>query len=548
MCLKEGKCFIVSLSSFTGQDWFNMTKHAKITIVIALMLGMSLAALDTTIVGTALPTIVGKLGGISLYSWVFSAYLLTSTTTVPIYGKLADLFGRKPLFLFGSGLFLLGSFASGASQAMVQLIIFRAIQGLGAGAVLPIVLTIIGDLFTLEERARVQGLFSGVWGLSSIVGPALGGLIVDHFSWRWVFYINLPFGLLSMILLAIALKENMVRQKPSIDYVGTLTLTAGIVALLFALLQGGQSWAWLSWQSVGLFVIAVVFLALFIVQERRAPEPVLPLQLFTSRMIAVSSVGAVILGVVMFGITTYVPLFVQGVGGGTATSAGLTLGPLLLAWPIASTLSGKVIIKFGYRFTALVGALLMVIGTGMVTMYRVGTTLPFVIASMLVIGTGLGLLSMASLLAVQNAVPWKLRGVTTASNQFFRTIGGTVGVAVMGTILNVQMAALVTPIFTSHASLVATLPKGLSPANVLLTPSVRATLPADFLAQLVAALAHSLFWSYLLLLVLAVIGLGAMLLLPGGRADKYAYHAGEGTAETEKVGEQRPGEVEITTY
>ncbi len=524
-----------------------MTNKAKITVIIALMLGMTLAALDTTIVGTALPTIVGKLGGITLYSWVFSAYLLTSTTTVPIYGKLADLFGRKPLFLFGSGLFLLGSLASGASQTMVQLIIFRAIQGLGAGAVLPIVLTIIGDIFSLEERPRVQCLFSGVWGLSSIIGPALGGLIVDHFSWRWVFYINLPFGLLSMFLLGIALKENVVRQKRAIDYTGSLTLTAGIVALLFALLQGGQSWAWQSWQSLGLFAVATVFLVMFFAQEKRAPEPILPLTLFTNRIISVSSIGAVILGVVMFGVTTYVPLFVQGVNGGTATSAGLTLGPLLLAWPIASTLSGKIILRYGYRFTAIAGTLLVLIGTGMVSMYQVGTTLPFVVVSMLVIGAGLGLMSMAFLLSVQNAVPWNLRGVATASNQFFRSMGGTVGVAIMGTILNVEMAALFTPIFARHASVVASLPKGLAPSNVLLTPAVRATLPADFLGQLVSALAHSLFWLYILMLALALIGLAAMFFLPGGRADQYAYHADkveEGAIqETEGA-----GEVEVTTF
>src|SRR5712671_828884 len=237
-----------------------MTRQAKIIVTIALMLGMALAALDTTIVGTALPSIVGKLGGITLYSWVFSAYLLTSTTTVPIYGKLADLFGRKPVFLFGTALFLIGSAASGAAQSMEQLIIFRAIQGLGAGAVLPIVLTIIGDIFVLEERARVQGLFSGVWAASSIVGPALGGLIVDHFSWRWVFYINIPFGLISGILLTIYLKENVERKKQHLDYIGTLTLTGAIVALLFALLQGGTSWAWDSLPSIGLLALFIVLI------------------------------------------------------------------------------------------------------------------------------------------------------------------------------------------------------------------------------------------------------------------------------------------------
>ncbi|MGZ3624583.1 MAG: MFS transporter, partial [Ktedonobacteraceae bacterium] len=256
-----------------------MTKKSKIIVTIALMLGISLASLDTTIVGTAMPTIVGKLGGITLYSWVFSAYLLASTTTVPIFGKLADLFGRKPIFLFGTTIFLIGSAASGASQSMEQLILFRAIQGLGAGAVLPIVLTIIGDIFVLEERARVQGLFSGVWAASSIVGPALGGLIVDHFSWRWVFYINLPFGLLSAFLLIFYFEEKVERKKVVLDYIGTLTLSGGVVALLFALLQGGTSWAWNSLPSIALFELATLLLALFIYQESHTAEPILPLAL-----------------------------------------------------------------------------------------------------------------------------------------------------------------------------------------------------------------------------------------------------------------------------
>ena len=238
---------------------------------------------------------------------------------------------------------------------MEQLILFRAIQGLGAGAVLPIVLTIIGDIFVLEERARVQGLFSGVWAASSIVGPALGGLIVDHFSWRWVFYINIPFGLLSAFLLILYFEEKVERKKVVLDYIGTLTLSGSVVALLFALLQGGTSWAWNSLTSVALFTLAALLLALFIYQESHTAEPILPLALFKNRIIAISSIGGVILGVIMFGITSYIPLFMQGVRGGTATSAGVTLGPLLIAWPISSTLSGKVILRFGYRFTAVMG-------------------------------------------------------------------------------------------------------------------------------------------------------------------------------------------------
>ncbi|GER88488.1 MFS transporter [Dictyobacter vulcani] len=500
-----------------------MTRNAKILVTIALMLGMALAALDTTIVGTAMPSIVGKLGGITLYSWVFSAYLLTSTTTVPIYGKLADLYGRKPLFLFGSAVFLIGSVASGFSHSMVELIIFRAIQGLGAGAVQPIVLTIIGDIFALKERARVQGLFSGVWGLSSIVGPALGGLIVDHFSWRWVFFINVPFGLLSALILMFSLKEQVERKKHKLDYIGTLTLSISIVALLFAFLQGGTSWSWFSWQSIGLFAISALLLAWFLYEERRAAEPILPLDLFQNRIIVISSIGGVILGTLMFGITSYVPLFMQGVKGGSATDAGIILGPLLLAWPIAATISGKVVLSYGYRLTALVGTALSLIGVGMALLFTPQVSLPFIIVAMVLIGTGLGFSSSAYILSVQNAVPWNLRGVATASTQFFRTIGGTIGVAIMGSILNAQMAQRFAPIFASYQQVLQHLPKGVSPGNVLLTPGVRETLPIVLLHQLQAALSQSLFWVYLLLFILAIVGVVAMFWLPGGRADQYMY-------------------------
>ena len=519
-----------------------MTRKAKIIVTIALMLGMFLAALDTTIVGTALPSIVGKLGGITLYSWVFSAYLLTSTTTVPIYGKLADLYGRKPIFLFGSALFLIGSIASGASQSMVQLIIFRAVQGLGAGAVLPIVLTIIGDIFELEERAKLQGLFSGVWGISSVVGPALGGLIVDHFDWRWVFYINIPFGLLSATLLAIYLKENIERKKHHLDYIGTVTLTAGIVALLFAFLQGGTTWAWNSWQIIGLFATAILLIALFLFQERRAEEPILPLTLFNNRIIAVASLGSVVLGVNMFAITTYIPLFVQGVKGGSATDAGIILIPLLLSWPITATFSGRIVIRFGYRITVVLGSFLSAVGIGMMLFFNAQTSITFIIAAMVLIGSGFGLASTAYTLSVQNAVPWKLRGVVTASSQFFRTIGGTVGIAVLGTILNAQMAQHFAPIFAHFASIVARLPKNISAANVLLTPQLRATLPTNFLGQLQNALSQSLFWVYALMFALAVLGMIAMCWLPGGKAEKHAYK--EPVVETP---EPQLAETEITT-
>ncbi|HTK10029.1 MAG TPA: MDR family MFS transporter [Ktedonobacteraceae bacterium] len=500
-----------------------MTKQAKLVVTIALMLGMALTALDTTIVGTALPSIVGKLGGITLYSWIFSVYLLTSTVTIPIYGKLADIYGRKPLFLFGSLLFLLGSIACGAAQNMEQLILFRAIQGLGAGAVQPIVLTIIGDIFSLEERSRVQGLFSAVWGLSSIIGPAIGGVIVDSLSWRWVFYINIPFGLISVILLTISLHENVERKKHQLDYAGTLLLSGAIVALLFAVMQGGISWAWISLPSLALFAGMIVLFWLFIVVEKRVSEPILPLTLFENRIISLSSIGGFILGVTLFGITSYIPLFVQGVKGGSATSAGIALGPFLLLWAMTSAVGGKVVIRYGYRVTAAVGAIVSTLGLLMVMLFRPETGSWFVVIAMALVGAGLGFLSLTYIISVQNAVPWNLRGVATASTQFFRTIGGTIGVAIMGAILNMQMAQRFAPIIAHFSDIARRLPANTAPADVLLTPELRALLPAALLDQLQIALSQSLFWVYSVMFVLSLLGLVLMFFLPGGQVDQYAY-------------------------
>ncbi|EFH90233.1 MDR family MFS transporter [Ktedonobacter racemifer] len=500
-----------------------MTKQAKIIVTIGLMLGMALTALDTTIVGTAMPSIVGKLGGVTLYAWVISIYLLTSTVTVPIYGKLADLYGRKLLLLGGTAIFLAGSIACGLSQNMVELIIFRAIQGLGAGAVQPLVLTIIGDIFVLEERARVQGLFSGVWGLSSIIGPAIGGVIVDRLSWSWVFYINIPFGLLSALLLIIALKENVTRSKHRLDYMGAATLTGSVVALLFAIQEGGSTWAWGSPQSIGLFAVAVLLLALFLRVEARASEPVLPLALFKNRFVTLASIGGVILGTVMFGVSSYLPLYVQGVRGGSATEAGLILMPLLVSWPIAAVLSGRLVMRMGYRFPAILGSLLSMVGALCVALFNTQTSYILAIFPIIAIGAGLGLISNVYILSVQNSVPWNVRGVATAATQFFRTMGGTIAIAVMGTVLNAQMGA-------RFATILARFPGGIShaaaqdsPANLLVRPETRSLFSPSLLAQLQDALMQSLFWVYLLTAIVAAGAVIVALYVPRGRAEEHAY-------------------------
>ncbi|GCE48722.1 EmrB/QacA subfamily drug resistance transporter [Thermosporothrix hazakensis] len=504
-----------------------MQKSSKFFVIVALMLGMSLASLEATIVGTAMPSIVGKLGGVSLYSWVISVYLLTSTTTVPIYGKLADLYGRKAIFIVGSLLFLIGSSASGASQTMVQLIIARAVQGLGAGAVQPIVLTIIGDIFSVEERARVQGLFSGVWGISSIVGPAIGGLIVDHFSWRWVFFINIPFGLISIVLLSIFLRENIVRTKHQLDYMGTATLTGAIVALLFAIQQGGNAWPWFSVPSISLFVVAAVLLALFLVTESRVAEPVLPLSLFKNRVIAIASLGGLVIGPILFGLSSYVPLFVQGAKGGTGTDAGIALAPMMLAWPIAAALSGKLILRYGYRLIGTIGTTLTAIGVVMLTFMTTHSSPIYTGLGMALVGGGLGLASNTQIISVQSAVPWNLRGVATATTQFVRTMGGTIGIAIMGSVLNAQLASRFTPVLNSNPNVMARLPKDVSPADILVNVDARALLPQQILTQLQEALAQSLDWVYLLVAIVAILGVVVALFFPRGKVDQLSYREEE---------------------
>lgn len=378
----------------------------------------------------------------------------------------------------------------------------------------------MGDSFPLEERAKVQGLFSGVWGISSLLGPVVGGLIVDHADWRWVFYINAPFGLISIALIIVYFKEQVEQKKRQIDYVGAATLSGAIVVLLFALLQGGTTWAWNSLPSIGLFVLAAVLLGVFVIQELRFPEPVLPMTLFTDRTIVTANIGNAMLGVIMFSISSYVTLFMQGARGETATNAGLALIPYLFSWSITATFSAKVILRYGFRVTALLGCLLAAVGVALTLTFQVGSSLYVILFSMLLIGAGFGFSSSTYTLSVQNHVPWNLRGVATASGQFFRTIGGTVGVAVMGTVLNAQMAQNFTPIFRRFSDAVARLPKDVSPSNLLLKPEVRSTLPVAFVTQLQTALANSLFWIYALMFFVAVIGLLAAFWLPAGKIER----------------------------
>ncbi|WP_422930520.1 MDR family MFS transporter [Singulisphaera sp. PoT] len=409
-------------------------------ITAALLMAMAVTALESTVVSTAMPTIIAQLRGLDIYPWVFSAYLLASTVSTPIYGKLADIFGRKKVLIFGLVLFAIGSMLSGMANSMLQLIAARVIQGLGAGSVGPIVLTMLGDLFTLKERAKVQGLFSAVWGGSSLVGPAIGGYLTVGLSWRWVFFVTVPFAVVTIWLLMRHFHEAIVHhERPRIDWAGAILLTLGTTLLLSVVLNGQkQSMA----VGVGLMAISVVLLVLFVFQERRAPDPIVPLDLFTLRPIASAIAGSFLIGCLLFGLDTYIPLYVQGVQGGSAIKAGEMITPLFLAWSISVAIAAKVVVRLGFRTTALVGSLLITTGSVALTIgaeYPASSRILF-IAGMSVIGLGMGPTSLSYILGVQHAVSWNRRGVATGAITFVRTLGGALGVGILGATLGYELA------------------------------------------------------------------------------------------------------------
>lgn len=396
--------------------------------VVALLLGLFLSAMEMTVVSTAMPTVVGDLGGLPLYAWAFAAYMLATTVTVPIWGKLADLRGRKPVLLAGLGLFLVGSLACGYAGTMGTLIAWRTVQGVGAGAIQPITLTIVGDLFDLHERARMQGIFGAVWGVAGLVGPLAGGAIVHALGWRWVFWVNLPFGLASAAVLALAYHERPERHEHRLDLGGAALLAAAVVA---ALLSARSREAVL----VGL-PLAAVAAALFVAVERRAREPLLPLDLFLQPVMRVSSAAGALMGAGMLATVTFVPLWVQSVLGAPPTSAGAAIAPMAVGWPVASALSGRLLPRLGYRPLLLAGFATSAAAAALLALLlRPGAPLPLVQAVTALYGVGLGIANPPLVIAIQTSVPWNRRGVATASTMFFRTIGGTLSVGLLGGLL-----------------------------------------------------------------------------------------------------------------
>ncbi|MFD3745248.1 MDR family MFS transporter [Nocardia sp. NPDC058633] len=405
-------------------------------ILVSLMLSTGLIALDSTIIATAVLTITDTLGGFAMFPWLFSIYLLAQAVTVPIYGKLADMVGRKPVILFGIATFAVGSVLCGLATSMVALIAFRAIQGIGAGAIQPMTMVIAGDLYTLAERAKVQGYLAGVWASSAVLGPLLGGLFADHLSWRWIFLINLPLCAVAGWMLVRHFTESAVRSTQRIDYPGAILLTVGAGALILALLEGGQAWEWTSPVSLTLFVGSVAVLVLFTVVELRTANPILPLWIFTRRVVIASSTVSLLVGAVILGLTSYVPTFAQGVLGTSALVAGLTVGGLTLGWPLTATLSGRLYLRWGFRISGLVGSTLTVLGCASTLLVGPHASPWQIAASCFLIGAGMGLVASPTLIAAQASAQWHERGVVTSANMFARSLGSALGVALFGAIVN----------------------------------------------------------------------------------------------------------------
>lgn len=482
--------------------------HRQILVVFSgLMLGMFLASLDQTIVATALPTMVGELGGLEHLSWVVTAYLVTSTVAAPLYGKVSDLYGRKIVFQAAIVIFLVGSVLSGLSQTMGQLIGARAVQGLGAGGLMVMAMTIVGDILSPRERGRYQGYIGSVFAVSSIAGPLLGGFLVDNLSWRWVFYINLPIGLAALVVTSLVLNIPFRRVEHPVDYVGAGLLVGGVSSLLLVTVWGGTEYPWVSPVILGLAVTAVVLIVGFVWWERRTAEPILPLRLFRDRTFAITSGAGFIVGLGMFGGIIFLPLFLQVVTGASATNSGLLLLPLMAGVLTSSITSGRLITRTGrYKAFPVVGTATMALA--MFLLSTMGPSTPYPLASvyMLALGLGMGLVMQVLVVAVQNAVRAEDLGVATSSASFFRSLGGSFGTAFFGSILTSRLAYHLGNLVPSGA--------GTALGDLTGSPELIAQLPPQIRTTVVEAFSASITTVFAAAIPFVLIAFGLVLLLP----------------------------------
>jgi EmrB/QacA subfamily drug resistance transporter len=476
--------------------------------VTGVMLVIFLFAIDATIVSTAMPTIVAKLGGLELYSWVFSIYMLTSALTTPLFGKLADLFSRRNLMLTGIAVFVLGSTLCGAAASMEMLILSRAIQGLGGGAIYSLAFIVVGILYPPEMRARMQGIISSIWGLASILGPLAGGLIVEYTTWRWAFFVNIPITAVAIALIGIGLREESgERRAPKLDLRGAATLLLALLLLFYALAKSAHSTRPLNAETVAIVALGFLALSLFLFIERRAEEPILPLDLFHLSLFRTSTAVAALSAMGVFGATSYLPLYLQGVLGLSATRAGMVLLLLSLGWTAGSLLAGQLINRQGYRLVSGAGMALLALGFGLFVVSSDQVNIITVLISATAIGIGMGLANLTTLVAAQTAV-WPQRiGVATSTIMLFRTFGGAFAVSLMGTVLFNQMQHGLNRLGSSANGLSAELLDKLAHPQNLLEPATRALIPADLLPKLIEILADSIWYAFLTAFILMLLGI-----------------------------------------
>lgn len=493
-------------------------------LITGLFLGLFFASLDQTVVGTAMPRIIGDLGGLGIMTWVTTAYMLTSTTVVPIAGKLADLFGRRIIYVTGILIFMGGSALCGISQDMAQLIIFRGLQGIGGGVMMPLSMTIVGDVFPPEQRGKWQGLMGAMFGLSSVVGPTIGGWLVDFASWHWVFYVNLPIGALAALTIFFGLRgEKTSREETVIDYAGAASLVTATVFLMLALNLGGTDYPWFSWQIAAMFVVSIIAWVIFLTVEKKARDPLLSLALFKNRTFAVANLVGFLMGLGMFGSIMFLPLFLQGVVGVSATESGNTMIPMMVSLMLTSIVGGRIATRVSFRTMFTAGMLFMAGGFYLLSTMTVDTTRLTAIGNIVVLGIGMGLVLPTVTLAVQNAFSFAQRGVATSAAQFFRSIGGTLGMSLLGVVFNLYSARkLETEFFpliegipgVTEGPLGAVLNKAHADPhslfNMLLSPGTFAAIPEAarqvLLLPLKLALAESLQVVFLIAMFVALAG------------------------------------------
>lgn len=477
-------------------------------VVVALLLSMALVAMDITIVATAIPQVVEDLGGFSMIGWVFSVYLLAQTVTIPVYGKLADLYGRKPVLVAGVIVFLVGSALSAASWNMLSLIVFRAVQGLGAGSIGATVNTVAGDLYRIEERGKIQGLLSSVWGVSAVLGPALGGLFVMYASWRWIFLVNLPVGALALGFIVRDLHERVERHPHRIDYAGAVGILVAAGLFIFGLLQGGQAWEWLSPESLAVFGTSLLAVVVTVAIERRVSEPILPPWLWSRRVNAGSLAATLLAGLMLIGLSTFLPTWAQAVLGLSPVAAGFVLSAMSLGWPLASGFSPRLYLRIGFRDTALVGAVLTVVAAWLFTTTTTGTAPAYVVMASGVMGAGLGLVTTALLVGLQSTTGWSGRGVITGAVMFSRFLGQSLGAALFGAVTN---TVLLRWLHSAPSDVAGQVPDTVDGVSSTLTGGHASASVADYLRAALQASTHAVFLGLLAAGLLAIV---ILLLVP----------------------------------